>query len=565
MMSCFPCFSSQKSKKGIDKNNNNNNNNDNSGSSSSGHRTPPPPPKSPEVTTKSKPAEEIKDKQEGEKIDAQNFTFRELATATKNFRQECLLGEGGFGKVFKATLQPSGQVVAVKQLDRNGLQGNKEFLGEVKALSLLKHPNLVKFNGYCADGDQRILVYEYMPGGSLEDCLFAIKEDRKPMDWFVRIKVASGVAKGLEYLHDQADPPIIFRDLKSSNILLDEDFNPKLSDFGLAKLGPGGDKSPLPSRVMGTYGYSAPEYTRGGQLTSKSDIYSFGVVMLELITGRKAIDTTKPNNEQNLVTWAQPFFRDPKRFPDLADPLLGRLFPEKDLNQAVAVAAMCLQEEAEVRPLIGDVMTALSFLSTVPDENLRPLPYPPEPEPEPEEENRDDDSSSESSDSDTESRKIGKDKEGASANFTSARNHETDTSSDDEDEGEKENIKSSKKKQKNKESEQKRVVFKDDIQPPAPNHTRKNSSSSSDGSSSPRSSNASENRRIDSLESIRDSEGGGDSSFKLQNEPSDVVNSNDSTLEHISSRESHTGDEEYEAHNDYSSDSEDGSEHGGED
>lgn len=555
-MSCFPCFSSQKSKKGIDKNNN-----ENSGSSSSGHRTPPPP-KSPEVN-KPKPAEEIKDKpQEGEKIDAQNFTFRELATATKNFRQECLWGEGGFGKVFKATLQPSGQVVAVKQLDRNGLQGNKEFLSEVKALSLLKHPNLVKFNGYCADGDQRILVYEYMPGGSLEDCLFDLKDDRKPMDWFVRIKIASGVAKGLEYLHDQADPPIIFRDLKSSNILLDEDFNPKLSDFGLAKLGPGGDKSPLPSRVMGTYGYSAPEYTRGGQLTSKSDIYSFGVVMLELITGRKAIDTTKPNNEQNLVTWAQPFFRDPKRFPDLADPLLGRLFPEKDLNQAVAVAAMCLQEEAEVRPLIGDVMTALSFLSTVPDENLRPLPYPPEPEPESEEENRDDDSSSDSSDSDTESRKIGKDKDGASANFTSARNHETDTS-DDENERE-EKIKSSNQKPKNKESEQKRVVFKDDVQP-TPNHTRKDSSSSSDGSSSPRSSNASENRRIDSLQSSRDSEGGGDSSFKMQNEPSDNVNSTDSTLEHISSRESHTGDEGSEAHKDYSSDSDDGSEHGGED
>ncbi|XP_022960613.1 probable serine/threonine-protein kinase PBL25 [Cucurbita moschata] len=540
-MSCFPCFSSQKSKKGIDKNGN-----DNASSSSSGHRTPPPPPKSPETTTP-KPPEEVKDKpQEGEKIDAQSFTFRELATATKNFRQECLLGEGGFGKVFKATLQ-SGQVVAVKQLDRNGLQGNKDFLGEVNELSLLSHPNLVKFNGYCADGDQRILVYEYMPGGSLEDRLFDIKEDQKPLDWFVRIKIASGVAKGLEYLHDQADPPIIFRDLKSSNILLDEDFNPKLSDFGLAKLGSGGDKSPLPSRVMGTYGYSAPEYTSGGQLTSKSDIYSFGVVMLELITGRKAVDTTKPHNEQNLVTWAQPFFRDPKRFPDLADPLLGRLFPEKDLNQAVAVTAMCLQEEAEVRPLIADVMTALSFLSTVPDENLTPLPYPPEPEPEEEEEEDDagDDYSSESSDSDTESRKIGKgDKDGASANFTSARNHDSDTS-DDEDE-QKDN--SSKKKPKNKDSEQKRVVFKDDVQP---NHSRKNSSSSSDGGSSPRSSNASENRRNDSR----------DSSFKLQKEASDIVNSTDSTLEHKSSRESKSG----EGQNNYSSDSDGGSKHDGKD
>ncbi|XP_022930374.1 probable serine/threonine-protein kinase PBL26 [Cucurbita moschata] len=528
-MSCFPCFSS-KSKKGVDKNN------DNSASFSSGHRTPPHPKSPAPEAIKTKPTEEGKDQaQEGEKIDAQNFTFRELATATKNFRQECLLGEGGFGKVFKATLQPSGQVMAVKQLDRNGMQGNKDFLGEVKALSLLKHPNLVKFNGYCADGDQRILVYEYMPGGSLEDCLFDIKEDRKPMDWFARIKIALGVAKGLEYLHDQTDPPIIFRDLKSSNILLDEDFSPKLSDFGLANLSGGGDKSPLPSRVMGTYGYSAPEYTRGGQLTAKSDIYSFGVVMLELITGRKAVDTTKPNNEQNLVAWAQPFFRDPKRFPDLADPLLGRLFPEKDLNQAVAVAAMCLQEEAEVRPLIADVMIALSFLSTTPDENLRPLPYPPEPEDE--EDDEEDYSSSDCSDSDTESRKIGKDS--ASGNFTSARNHETDISDDEEEDISPRNQKP-KKKKKNKESEQKRVGFKDDVQPP-PNHSRKNSSSSSDGGSSARSSNASEN------ENNRDS--------------SNNVNRSDSTLDHNKSRGSHSGDEARH----YGSDSDGGSAHGGED
>ncbi|XP_022151696.1 probable serine/threonine-protein kinase PBL26 [Momordica charantia] len=527
-MSCFPCFSSQKSKKGIDKNHD-------SPSASAAHRSPPPAkPPAPEVNNKPKPAEEIKEKApEGEKIDAQTFTFRELATATKNFRQECLLGEGGFGKVFKATLQSTGQVVAVKQLDRNGLQGNKEFLGEVKALSLLTHENLVKFNGYCADGDQRILVYEYMPGGSLEDCLFDTKTERKPMDWFVRIKIASGVAKGLEYLHDQTDPPIIFRDLKSSNILLDEEFNPKLSDFGLAKLGPGGDKTPLPSRVMGTYGYSAPEYTRSGQLTLKSDIYSFGVVMLELITGRKAIDTTKPNNEQNLVTWAQPFFRDPKKFPDLADPQLGRLFPEKDLNQAVAVAAMCLQEEAEVRPLIGDVVTALSFLSTTPDENLRPLPYPAEPE--------EDGSSSESSDSsDDESRKIRKDKDGASANFTSARNHETDSSDDEEEEEieEQETNSTYQQKPKNKsggkESEPKRVVFKDDVQQ---NHGRKASSSSSDGGSSPspRNSNASEDRRIMSRESSRDSEGGDDSSLHLKIKASEDVN-NTVSLDHNSSR-----------------------------
>ncbi|KAL5994280.1 putative serine/threonine-protein kinase pbl26 [Asimina triloba] len=200
--------------------------------------------------------------------------------------------------------------------------------------------------------------------------------DQRPLDWFTRMKIATGAAKGLEYLHDKANPPVIYRDLKSSNILLDEHYNPKLSDFGLAKLGPIGDKTHVSSRVMGTYGYCAPEYARTGQLTVKSDVYSFGVVLLELITGRRAIDTARPNDEQNLATWAQPIFKDPKRFPDLADPLLKGDIPVRGLNQAVAVAAMCLQEEAAVRPLIADVVTALSFLATAPEGGSAPLPTP---------------------------------------------------------------------------------------------------------------------------------------------------------------------------------------------
>ncbi|XVF32219.1 hypothetical protein REPUB_Repub17cG0062600 [Reevesia pubescens] len=300
-------------------------------------------------------------------IAAQTFTFRELATATKNFRQECLIGEGGFGRVYKGKLEKTGQVVAVKQLDRNGFQGNREFLVEVLMLSLLHHPNLVNLTGYCADGDQRLLVYEYMPLGSLEDHLLDLRPDQKPLDWYARMKIALDAAKGLEYLHDKANPPVIYRDLKSSNILLDKEFNAKLSDFGLAKLGPTGDKTHVSSRVMGTYGYCAPEYQRTGKLTVKSDVYSFGVVLLELITGRRAIDTTRPNKEQNLVAWAEPKFKKPSRFPQLADPLLKEDFPVRGLHQAVAVAAMCLQEEAVVRPLISDVVTALSFLGNDPD------------------------------------------------------------------------------------------------------------------------------------------------------------------------------------------------------
>ncbi|KAL0340770.1 UNVERIFIED_CONTAM: Serine/threonine-protein kinase PBL27 [Sesamum radiatum] len=188
-------------------------------------------------------------------IAAHTFTFRELATATKNFRADCLLGEGGFGRVYKGRLESTNQIVAIKQLDRNGLQGNREFLVEVLMLSLLHHPNLVNLIGYCADGDQRLLVYEYMPLGSLED-----------------------------HLHD-------------------EGYHPKLSDFGLAKLGPVGDKTHVSTRVMGTYGYCAPEYAMTGQLTLKSDVYSFGVVLLEIITGRKAIDNSRAAGEHNLVAW----------------------------------------------------------------------------------------------------------------------------------------------------------------------------------------------------------------------------------------------------------------------
>ncbi|KAM7279353.1 hypothetical protein ACFE04_006487 [Oxalis oulophora] len=297
-------------------------------------------------------------------IAAQTFTFKELANATKNFRPESLLGEGGFGRVYKGRLESTGQIVAVKQLDRNGLQGNREFLVEVLMLSLLHHPNLVNLIGYCADGDQRLLVYEFMPLGSLEDHLHDLAPDKPPLDWNTRMKIAAGAAKGLEYLHDKANPPVIYRDLKSSNILLDEGFHPKLSDFGLAKLGPVGDKTHVSTRVMGTYGYCAPEYAMTGQLTLKSDVYSFGVVFLELITGRKAIDNNRAPGEHNLVAWARPLFKDRRKFPKMADPLLQGHYPMRGLYQALAVAAMCLQEQAATRPLIGDVVTALSYLAS---------------------------------------------------------------------------------------------------------------------------------------------------------------------------------------------------------
>ncbi|ESQ40186.1 hypothetical protein EUTSA_v10013827mg [Eutrema salsugineum] len=321
------------------------------------------------TSEKSKAKSSVSDKSESkskgsENIVAQTFTFSELAIATRNFRKECLIGEGGFGRVYKGYLTSTSQTAAIKQLDHNGLQGNREFLVEVLMLSLLHHPNLVNLIGYCADGDQRLLVYEYMPLGSLEDHLHDISPGKQPLDWNTRMKIAAGAAKGLEYLHDKTMPPVIYRDLKCSNILLGDDYYPKLSDFGLAKLGPVGDKSHVSTRVMGTYGYCAPEYAMTGQLTLKSDVYSFGVVLLEIITGRKAIDNSRSTGEQNLVAWARPLFKDRRKFSQMADPMIQGQYPPRGLYQALAVAAMCVQEQPNLRPLIADVVTALTYLAS---------------------------------------------------------------------------------------------------------------------------------------------------------------------------------------------------------
>ncbi|KAL2325290.1 hypothetical protein Fmac_024348 [Flemingia macrophylla] len=315
-MNCFPCCGQKKSQ------------------SKREHGSPPPEPANllaPEVK-KQRPDELVQ--MESINIKVKSYTFRELATATKNFRQDCLIDEGGFGRLYKGIIPATGQVVAVKQLDRNGMQSAAEFLNEVAEISLWHHENLVNLIGYCADGDQRLLVYESFAGRTLENRLFETKADEAPLNWYDRMKIAAAASKGLEYLHESVNPPVIFRDLKASNILIDNDLNARLRDFEMSKLS-GGDKlNNAPPRLMGTYGYCAPEYGRGGQLTKKSD--------------------------------AQPIFRDPKRYPDMADPVLHKNFPEKDLNQVVAIASMCLQEEADARPLISDVVTALSFLSTAP-------------------------------------------------------------------------------------------------------------------------------------------------------------------------------------------------------
>ncbi|KAI9086406.1 hypothetical protein K1719_031571 [Acacia pycnantha] len=295
------------------------------------------------------------------------FTFNELNDITRNFCPDNLLGEGGFGKVYKAWIDEqsfgpaspeSGMAVAVKKLKCNGFQGHKEWLSELNYLGQLHHPNLVKLLGFCIDGDSRLLVYEYMPKGSLETHLF--RRGAQPIPWATRIKVAIGAARGLTFLHD-SDQQVIYRDFKASNILLDSEFNAKLSDFGFAKAGPTGDRTHVSTQVLGTHGYAAPEYILTGWLTARCDVYSFGVVLLELLSGRRAIDRTKSGVEQNLVDWARPYLGDRRKLFRIMDTKLEGQYPQKAAYTAAILALQCISE-AKIRPQMSEVLAALEQL-----------------------------------------------------------------------------------------------------------------------------------------------------------------------------------------------------------
>ncbi|KAK1572028.1 hypothetical protein Q3G72_026489 [Acer saccharum] len=219
---------------------------------------------------------------------------------------------------FAATKPGTGMVIAVKRLNQESSQGHKEWLAEVNYLGQLYHPHLVKLIGYCLEDEHRLLVYEFMPRGSLENHLFRRGSYFQPLSWNLRLKAALGAAKGLAFLHS-AETKVIYRDFKTSNILLDSSYNAKLSDFGLAKDGPTGDKSHVSTRVMGTYGYAAPEYLATGHLSAKSDVYSFGVVMLEMLSGRRAVDKNRPSGEHNLVEWAKPYLANKRKIFRIID------------------------------------------------------------------------------------------------------------------------------------------------------------------------------------------------------------------------------------------------------
>ncbi|KAH7435019.1 hypothetical protein KP509_06G045300 [Ceratopteris richardii] len=296
------------------------------------------------------------------------FSYDELAKATCGFAKSNLIGEGGFGCVYKGILT-GGQVVAVKQLKVGGDQGDKEFQVEVEVITRVHHRHLVSLVGYCISGSQRLLVYDYVPNGNLSHHLHG--KGRNILDWQTRVKIALGAARGLAYLHQDCKPKIIHRDVKSSNILLDKDFNAQVSDFGLAKLSPD-IKTHITTRVVGTFGYLAPEYASSGILTEKSDVYSFGVVLLELISGRKPVDPTQSFGEESLVGWARPLLVQMNREEDLelmADPFLSGAYDGKEMLRMAAIAAACVRNSAVKRPRMGQVVRALEENVTLADLN----------------------------------------------------------------------------------------------------------------------------------------------------------------------------------------------------
>ncbi|KAF3439608.1 hypothetical protein FNV43_RR17886 [Rhamnella rubrinervis] len=292
---------------------------------------------------------------------AKTFSTNDIERATNHFDASRILGEGGFGCVYSGVLE-DGTRVAVKVLKRDDQQGGREFLAEVEMLSRLHHRNLVKLIGICTEERARCLVYELMTNGSVESHLHGVDKETSPLNWVARMKIALGAARGLAYLHEDSSPRVIHRDFKSSNILLEDDFTPKVSDFGLARAAMDEENRHISTRVMGTFGYVAPEYAMTGHLLVKSDVYSYGVVLLELLTGRKPVDMSQPPGQENLVAWARPLLTSKEGLEIIIDHSLGSDAPFDSVAKVAAIASMCVQPEVSHRPFMSEVVQALKLV-----------------------------------------------------------------------------------------------------------------------------------------------------------------------------------------------------------
>lgn len=296
------------------------------------------------------------------------FPYETLVAATKNFHILHKLGEGGFGPVYKGKLN-DGREIAVKKLSHRSNQGKTQFINEAKLLARVQHRNVVNLFGYCAHGSQKLLVYEYVPRESLDKLLFK-SQKREELDWKRRFDIISGVARGLLYLHEDSHNCIIHRDIKASNILLDEKWVPKIADFGLARLFPE-DQTHVNTRVAGTNGYLAPEYLMHGHLSVKADVFSYGVLVLELISGHRNSSFDLDVNAQNLLDWAYKLYKKGRGL-EVMDPTLASSVSTEQVEMCIKLGLLCTQGEPQLRPTMGCVVVILSKKPGHMEEPTRP-------------------------------------------------------------------------------------------------------------------------------------------------------------------------------------------------
>ncbi|XP_020109184.1 cysteine-rich receptor-like protein kinase 10 isoform X2 [Ananas comosus] len=290
--------------------------------------------------------------------------FEIIAASTDNFKDKNKLGEGGFGPVYKGRLS-NGEEIAVKRLSKHSSQGINEFRNEVELISKLQHRNLVRLLGCCVKGEEKLLIYEFMSNKSL--AVFLFDETKQGMlDWKRRYNIVEGVARGLLYLHRDSRLKIIHRDLKASNILLDDQFNPKISDFGTARIFGGDQTRETTSRVIGTIGYMSPEYAMEGQISDKSDVFSFGVLLLEIVSGKRNNYFLHDDQALNLVGYAWTLWAE-NRILELIDPSLGDSWDYKEVCKCIKVGLLCVQEYPIDRPNMSLVVSMLNSDTILPD------------------------------------------------------------------------------------------------------------------------------------------------------------------------------------------------------
>ncbi|XP_024026241.1 cysteine-rich receptor-like protein kinase 25 [Morus notabilis] len=305
-------------------------------------------------------------------IESLHFDFAEIEAATNKFSLDCKLGEGGFGEVYKGTLA-NGQEIAVKRLSKSSGQGVEEFKNEVLLLAKLQHRNLVRLFGFCFEGEEKLLVYEFVPNRSLDNFLYDPNVQRQ-LDWAIRYKIIGGIARGIMYLHEDSRLRIIHRDLKASNILLDDNMSPKISDFGMARIFDVDQTRGNTSKIVGTYGYMSPEYAMHGQFSVKSDVYSFGVLVLEIISGKKNSSFYESDRGQDLLSYAWKLWKAGTPL-DFVDPKLESAYSEDEVLRCVQIGLLCVQEDPEDRPTMTTVVLMFNSYSVTPGQPQQPAFY----------------------------------------------------------------------------------------------------------------------------------------------------------------------------------------------